>query len=290
MGFLDNTPGYLHSDPFDLGFLAVGSIHKIYYEQYGKKGGKPGKLGLPHTVYLLNALIVLFLHGGPGGQTSKSNTVYFNPALYQVVLFDQRGAGKSTPNAEILENTTQHLVDDIEALSNHIGILKWHIVFGGSWGSTLALLYAQAYPDRIGSLILQGIFTGREEELVYSRGTGAALIFPDLFDDLLSYLPEEDRENVTKAYYKFLTSPDRETRLAAARAWNTWDMSIGSILPDPDILEKINDDNWSLAHALLECHYFLHRVWLEDGQIMKKINLDKIRQIPSMYMYRIMRT
>lgn len=234
---------------------------------------------------LLNALIVLFLHGGPGGQTSKSNTVYFSPAVYKVVLFDQRGAGKSTPNAEILENTTQHLVDDIETLRKHIDIPKWHSVFGGSWGSTLALLYAQAYPDLVGSLILQGIFTGREEELICSRGIGAALIFPDLFDDFLSYLPEEGRGDITSAYYKLLMSPDREIRLAAARAWNTWDMSIGSILPDPDSLEKINDDNWSLAHAVLECHYFLHGAWLEDGQIMKKINLDKIRHIPSTYIY-----
>ena len=227
---------------------------------------------------------MLFLHGGPGGQTSKSNASYFNPTVYRVVLFDQRGAGRSTPNAEIRENTTQHILDDIEVLRKHVGIPKWHTVFGGSWGSTLALLYAQAHPELVGSLTLRGIFTVRKLELDWSRGTGAGRIFPDLFDNFINYL-EAGREDPFPAYYRLLTSEDRATRVAAARSWNTWDMSIGSIVPDPESLAKINDDNWSLAHAVLECHYFLHGAWLEDGQILKKSNIDKIRHIPGKIIY-----
>ncbi|KIM99582.1 hypothetical protein OIDMADRAFT_165669 [Oidiodendron maius Zn] len=265
MASLGNSPGYDHSDPFDSGFLAVSAIHTLYYEQYSSRDGKP----------------VLFLHGGPGGQTSKSNTVYFNPAVYRTVLFDQRGSGKSTPNAEIRENTTRHLVDDIEKLRNHCGIPKWHCVFGGSWGTTLGLVYAQTHPELVASLILRGIFTVRKEELLWSRGTGAARIFPDLFEDFITYLPQEDRDDAFQGYYKLLTSENRETKLAAARSWNTWDMSIGSLQPNPAIHDKIKDDNWSLAHALLECHYFAHGAWLEEGQILKKNNLDRIRHIPA---------
>lgn len=165
-------------------------------------------------------MIVLFLHGGPGGQTSKSNTQYFNPEVYRVVLFDQRGAGKFTPNADIRENTTAHLLEDIESLRKHVGIPKWHCVFGGSWGSTLSLLYAQKHPDLVGSLILRGIFTVREEEICWFR-YGVVRIFPNVFNDFISYLPEEDRDNATAAYYKLLTSEDRNIRLAAARSWNT---------------------------------------------------------------------
>jgi proline iminopeptidase len=223
---------------------------------------------------------VIFLHGGPGGQTSKSNTVYFDPAVYRVVLFDQRGAGKSTPSAELRENTTQHLVNDMEQLRKHLGIAKWHCVFGGSWGSTLALLYAQEYPELVGSLIVRGIFTVRKEELVWSRRDGVARMFPDLFDKFINYLPEEDRDDSYKGYYKLLTSNDRETQLAAARSWNTWDMSIGTIVLNTESLAQINDDNWSLNHALLECHYGIHGAWLEEGQILKKSNIDKIRHIP----------
>jgi proline iminopeptidase len=274
-------PVYAHEDAFDEGFLAVGSIHKLYYSQYGKKDGKPGKILISLKVPIINVVAVLFLHGGPGGQTSKSNTSYFNPAVYRVVLFDQRGAGRSTPNAEIRENTTQHILDDIEGLRKHLDIPKWHCVFGGSWGSTLALLYAQEHPELVGSLIIRGIFTVRKEELDWSRN-GAAQLFPDFFQEFVNYLPEEDRKDPIAGYYKLLTSPDIETRIAAAKTWNTWDMSIGSLLPNVEGLSKISDDRWSLAHAVLEAHYFVHGAWLEEGQILKKNNIDKIRHIPSM--------
>lgn len=201
--------------------------------------------------------------------------------MYRVVLFDQRGAGKSTPNAELRENTTEAILSDIEVLRKHIGISKWHSVFGGSWGSTLSLLYAQEHPELVGSLIVQGIFTVRKEELDWSRRAGAARIFPDLFDNFIDHLPEEDRDTPYTGYYKLLTASDRETRIAAAKSWNTWDMSIGTIKVNYNNLENINDDNWSLSHALLECHYFINGAWLEDGHILKQSNLDKIRHIPS---------
>ena len=159
--------GYSHEAAYDSGILPVGDIHKLHYEQYGKKEGKP----------------VIFLHGGPGGGTSKENTKFFDPAIYRVVLLDQRGAGKSRPVAETRENTTQHLVADIETLREHLDISKWHMVFGGSWGSTLALAYAQTHPSAVGSLVLRGIFCGRKEETDFVNGpTGAAMLFPEEYD------------------------------------------------------------------------------------------------------------
>ncbi|PCG91455.1 Proline iminopeptidase [Penicillium occitanis (nom. inval.)] len=257
---------HTHSSAFDEGFLEVSLIHKLHYEQYGKVDGKP----------------VVFLHGGPGGSTSFSNTIYFNPNVYRVVLFDQRGAGRSTPSAEIQENTTQDLINDIESIRIHLKITKWHLVFGGSWGSTLALLYAQAHPHMVGSLVLRGICTCRKLEREWSRGSaGAARIYPDAYEEFVNFLSEEERQDPFKGYYKYLLSSDVETRLAAARKWNTWDITIGSLIPDEKSFEKINDDQWSLSHALLEAHYFANEGWIEDGQILRKENIDKIRHIPT---------
>ncbi|KAK2807595.1 hypothetical protein FQN51_000028 [Onygenales sp. PD_10] len=268
-----SIPGYTHEDAFDEGFLTVSPLHTIYYAQYGKQDGKP----------------VLYLHGGPGGHTSKANTTYFDPAVYRVVLLDQRGAGKSTPNSETRENTTAHILSDIEVLRTHIGVSKWHALFGGSWGSTLALLYAQAHPDLVGSLIIQGIFTVRQEELDWEwRSTGAvARMFPESYRDFITHLPEGERQDPYPAYYRLLTTGERESRVAAARVWNEFDISIGSIVPNRQNLENMRaDDDASLAHAVLECHYFIHGAWLEEGQILKKCNLDRIRHIPGNYLYK----
>lgn len=203
--------------------------------------------------------------------------------MYRVVLFDQRGSGKSTPNAEIRENTTEHILSDIEVLRKHINIPKWHCLFGGSWGSTLGLLYAQAHPELVGSLILQGIFAVRKVDLDWSQKTTGAgpNVFPEMFNDFLSHLPEEDRDDPCPAYYKLLTTGDRETRIAAAASWNRWDMGIGTLITNHERISKLLCDvDWSLAHATLECHYFVHGAWLEDNQILKKNNLEKIRHIP----------
>jgi proline iminopeptidase len=209
--------------------------------------------------------------------------------VYRIVLLDQRGAGKSLPPAELRDNTTWHLVADIEALREHLGIDKWHMAFGGSWGSTLALCYAQSHPERVGSLVLRGVFTVRRSELEWSRAADgpAALLFPDLFEAFINHLPEQDRADPYAAYHRLLTSDaaDEETRLKlldAALAWNAFELATGSLRPEPDSLNnQLEDEAWLLAHARLEVQYFVNAAWLEEGQLLRKENLDKMRHIPS---------
>lgn len=257
--------GYAHDEPYDSGFLSVSDIHRIHYEQYGNPDGKP----------------VVFLHGGPGGSTSKSSTVFFDPAFYRVVLFDQRGAGKSLPAAELRENTSQHLVSDIESLRKHLSIDRWLMVFGGSWGSTLALLYAQTHPEAVGSLVLRGIFTVRKSEVEWTRTAGGAgTLFPEAHEEFLGFLPEEERKDPWPSYYKRLTSEDLETRLSASRAWNKWELSISQLVPDADVHEKLSDDIWCLQHARMEAHYENNGAFLEEGQLLKPENIEKIKHIP----------
>ncbi|EED21798.1 valacyclovir hydrolase, putative [Talaromyces stipitatus ATCC 10500] len=195
-----DSKGYTHDPPFDRGYLSVGAIHKLHYAQYGNRNGKP----------------VIFLHGGPGGNTSFANTTYFNPDIYRVILYDQRGAGKSLPTACTEENTTHHLIEDIEALRKHLGISKWFMLFGGSWGATLALLYAQRYPERVGSMVLRGIFTARQPEINWTRmpDSGAARMWPAEYEKFLNFLPEEERRNPPESYCKYILniSTDEETK------------------------------------------------------------------------------
>ena len=232
--------GYKHSPPYNSGFLPVGSIHRLYYEQYGNPDGKP----------------VIFLHGGPGGHTSFSNTIFFDPAVYRVVLLDQRGSGKSEPAAELQENTSQHLVSDIEVLREHLGIEKWHMVFGGSWGSTLSLLYAQTHPEKVGSLVIRGIFTVRKSEIMFSRGfDGAARLYPELFDEFVNYLPHEDRTNPYPAYHRLLTSDDYETRLGASKIWNKWELGISQLIPNEDSFAILQDDRWYTIYEWMSFGY-----------------------------------
>jgi proline iminopeptidase len=261
---------YVHPRAFDEGFLQVSDLHKIHYEQYGEEKGKP----------------VVFLHGGPGGQATYDHTVFFDPAVYRVVLFDQRGAGKSLPPAELRENTSQLLVSDIELLRNHLAIEKWFMVFGGSWGSALALLYAQTHPESVGSLVVRGVFNERKSELAFSRGpySGAARIFPERYERFLQYLAPEARHNPIAGYYELVTSEDYGTRLAAAKSWNQWDISISNLIPEtPDLAEdplKGKDDKWILQHARMETHYAVNGGFMEDGQILKAENLARIKHIP----------
>ena len=259
------STGYTHNDPYDSGFLPVGDIHQIHYEQYGKTDGKP----------------VVFLHGGPGGSTSKASTVFFDPDIYRVVLFDQRGAGQSLPAAELRENTSQHLVSDIEALRKHLGIDKWHMVFGGSWGSTLALLYAETHPEAVGSLVVRGIFTVRKFEVQWARTAGGAgVLFPELHDEFLNFLPAAEREDPWPSYYKRLTSDDYDTRFQASRAWNKWELGISHLVPGSDVYDILSDDTWCLQHARMEAHYENNGAFLEEGQLLKPENVAKIRHIP----------
>ena len=227
------TEGYKHDAPYDSGFLPVGSIHRIHYEQYGNQNGKP----------------VVFLHGGPGGRATIANTIFFDPAVYRAVLFDQRGSGKSEPVAELRENTSQHLVSDIEALREHLGIEKWAMVFGGSWGSTLSILYAQTHPVEVGSLVVRGIFTMRKEETSFTRGfDGTARIYPELFEEFVNYLPPEDRSDPYSAYHRLLTSVDLQTRLGASKIWNKWELGISKLIPDEGSFELLEDDTWYVSH------------------------------------------
>ncbi|KAF1969874.1 proline iminopeptidase [Bimuria novae-zelandiae CBS 107.79] len=259
--------GYEHDDAWDEGYLKVDDMHEIFYQQYGKKDGKPA----------------IFLHGGPGGHTSKSNTAFFPPALYRVVLLDQRGCGRSRPNACTANNTTWHLVADIEALRAHLDIAKWALVFGGSWGSTLALAYAQRHPSAVGSLVLRGIFTVRAAELAWNFSPcGAPTLFPDKFEEFVDFLPQEERGDVRGAYYKRLMSEDESVSHPAARAWNKWELSASTLYPPTEEkLAQLEDPTWLLAHARMEMHYFANKAWLEEGQLLRPENVDRIRGIPA---------
>ncbi|KAI1384382.1 proline iminopeptidase [Hypoxylon trugodes] len=258
--------GYVHSEPFDSGYLPVGSIHQLYYEQYGLKTGLP----------------VVFLHGGPGGKAGFSNTKFFNPKVYRVVLFDQRGAGRSRPRAETAENTAQLLVSDIETLREHLAISKWHMVFGGSWGATLGLLYAQTHPERVGSLVLRGVWTAREQELEGHRGNSSVpgRVYPDMRERFVNFIPEGERHDLIAAYYKRLTSDNPEVVSAAAREWNRWDLSLGSLRLDPKVYDALEDEEWCLAHAKLEAHYVFNHCFMEEGHLLDKKNIEKMKHIP----------
>jgi proline iminopeptidase len=221
---------YPESKPNHSGLLQVSSLHSIYWEECGNPGGLP----------------VVYVHGGPGGGIDESDRRYFDPAVYRSILFDQRGAGKSTPPAELAENTTWHLVSDIEALRTMLKIDKW-VVFGGSWGSTLALAYAEKHPDRCLGLILRGIFTLRRKELLWFYQEGADFLFPDFFEDYKNQIPVEEQGDLMKAYYKRLTGDDEEEKLACAGAWSKWETATSKLIVDPEYIKKCDDPKWALG-------------------------------------------
>lgn len=199
-----------------------------------------------------------------------------------MVLLDQRGCGQSRPNASTVNNTTWHLVSDIEKLREHLGVAKWHVVFGGSWGSTLALAYAQAHPSSVGSLVLRGIFAFRALELKWTNVYGgASFLFPDHYEEYINFLPEEERKDHVASYHKRLMSEGESISHPAARAWNKWEISISTLYPNTKGLGQLDDASYNLAHARMEIHYFTNGGWLEEGQLLKKENIDKIRHIPS---------
>ncbi len=250
--------------PYNTGRLGVSSVHELYYEQSGNPQGKP----------------VVFLHGGPGGGTDPRMRRFFDPAVYRIVLFDQRGCGKSTPHASLQDNTTWHLVADIEQLREHLGIDRWQ-VFGGSWGSTLALAYAQKHPDRCTELVLRGIFLLRRSELAwfYQSSEGAASLFPDLWEQYLAPIPEEERYDLIRAYYRRLTSTDTHERLAAARAWSVWEGATSFLRSNAAYVAKFEESEYAAAFARIECHYFVNAGFLEcDEQLLRDVPL--IRDIP----------
>ena len=238
-------------EPFASGHLDVGDGHRIYWERCGTPGAKPA----------------VFLHGGPGGGFSPEHRRLFDPARYDLLLFDQRGCGQSTPHASLDANTTWHLVADIERLRAIMGVDQW-LVFGGSWGSTLALAYAQTHRAQVSELVLRGIFMIRQSEIDWYYQEGASRIYPDKWERFVVPVPETERGDLVAAYRQLLTGDDPAARLAAARAWSVWEGETVRLLPDPALSAVHDADDFALAFARIENHYFTHRGWLDDGQLI----------------------
>ena len=249
-------------DPYRTGMLSVSSVHSLYFEESGNPNGKP----------------VVFLHGGPGGGTDGKQRRFFDPAKYRIVLFDQRGCGKSAPHASLQDNTTWHLVSDIEALRRHLGIERWQ-VFGGSWGSTLALAYAETHPERVTELVLRGIFLLSDRELKWFYQWGTSELFPDAFEAYRDAIPPGERGDFIKAYHLRLTSDDPAVRAAAAKAWSVWEAATSYLHVNADYVARAGEDRFALAFARIECHYFVNRGFFErETQLLDDIG--KIRHIP----------
>lgn len=255
---------YPQIEPYQTHRLAVDALHTLHVEECGNPTGLP----------------VIFLHGGPGAGVSTYHRRFFDPARYRIVLFDQRGAGQSTPFAELADNTTAHLIADIEAIRERLGIERW-VVFGGSWGSTLALAYAQAHPERSLGLVLRGIFLGRPEELRWFNevGGGAAQIFPERWARFVEFIPAAEHGSLLDAYWLRLTGSDEAMRLAAAKAWSAWEGGSTTLLHDPDAAGIFEDPHHAVSLALMEAHYFRHALFLEPNQLLRDIG--RIRHIPA---------
>jgi proline iminopeptidase len=247
--------------PFDTGYLSVDSVHSLYYEQSGMKDGVP----------------VVFLHGGPGAGSSPRHRQFFDPMHYRIIIFDQRGAGRSTPHAELRNNTTELLVSDIETLREKLGISKWH-VFGGSWGSTLALAYAVAHPDRVLSMALRGIFLMMQKEIDWFL-YGIKTVFPEVWQDFANVLPENERSDILGNYYKLLTHKDQAVRVKAAQSWAAYESLCCTLLPRPGMVEESKAPEHALPISRIEAHYFLYNKFIPDNYLLN--NVHKIRHIPA---------
>lgn len=253
-------------EPYETGLLDVGDGHRLYYERVGTPGAKPA----------------VFLHGGPGGGISPSHRRLFNPDRYDLLLFDQRGCGKSTPHAGLEANTTWHLVADIERLRALAGADKW-LVFGGSWGSTLGMAYAQMHPDRVSELVLRGIFTVTKAEIDWFYRFGVSEIFPDKWALFQAPIPQDERADMVAAYHRRLTGSDAAAQLEAAKAWTCWECGTSTLLPDAALDALWRDDRYALAFARVENHYFTHGAWLEEGQLLR--DAHKLNGIPGVIVH-----
>ncbi|MCB0366578.1 MAG: prolyl aminopeptidase [Bdellovibrionaceae bacterium] len=248
--------------PYKTGRLKVSDVHELYYEEVGNPDGKP----------------VVFLHGGPGGGIAPVYRQFFDPQVFRVILFDQRGAGQSTPHADLSDNTTWDLVEDIEKLREHVGVDRW-LVFGGSWGSTLSLAYAETHPEQVKGLILRGIFLCRPKEIEWFYQRGADAIFPETWQEYLRPIPEGERGDLVKAYHQRLISDDKSIRLEAAKAWSVWEASASFLHQDPDLINTFGEDDFATAFARIECHYFTNNAFFKTDNWLIE-NVDKIRHIP----------
>ena len=248
-------------EPYDHGFLDTGDGHRVYWELCGNPSGKPA----------------VFLHGGPGGGCSPEHRRLFDPARYCIMLFDQRGCGRSTPHASLDNNTTWNLVADMEKLRQMISVEQW-LVFGGSWGSSLALAYAQTHPARVSALIVRGIFALRRAELLWYYQEGASWLFPDLWEEYLAPIPPAERSDMMAAYHRRLTGGDEAVKLAAARAWSLWEARTITLLPSRELEDHHGDDSYALAFARIENHYFVNKGFLEEGQLLR--DAHRLADIP----------
>jgi proline iminopeptidase len=250
-------------EPYRSGWLRVSPLHEIYWEESGNPKGKPA----------------LFVHGGPGAGADPRSRRFFDPKRYRIVVFDQRGCGRSRPHASLEDNTTWHLVSDIERLRAFLGIERW-LVFGGSWGSTLALAYSQAHPRRVSELVLRGIFMLRKWEIDWFYQDGAGALFPDRWENYLAAIPRRERGDLVGAYYRRLTSPNRATRVRAARAWSIWEAATSHLLTNDSNIDKWGEEDFAVAVARIECHYFVNRGFLRrEDQLLRGV--ARIRHIPS---------
>ncbi|WP_091752918.1 prolyl aminopeptidase [Methylobacterium sp. ap11] len=248
-------------EPYESGALDVGDGHMVYYERVGTRGGKPA----------------VFLHGGPGGGINPIYRRLFDPSRYDVLLFDQRGCGRSTPYASLDANTTWHLVADMERLRQHMGVERW-LVLGGSWGSTLAMAYAQTHPKRVSELILRGVYTLTRAELDWYYQFGVSEIFPEKWERFIAPVAMSDRDDMISAYRKLLTSNDPDVQIEAAKAWTIWEGETITLLPNPDFSAAYADGHFALAFARLENHYFVHNCWMENGQLLR--DAGRMKGIP----------
>ncbi|MBX7502792.1 prolyl aminopeptidase [Qipengyuania sp. YG27] len=257
----DRRTLYPEIEPYETGMLDVGEGHSLYWERVGTPGAKPA----------------VFLHGGPGGGMAPDHRRQWDPALYDVLLFDQRGCGKSLPFAEIEHNDTWRIVDDIERLREMCGHEKWQ-AFGGSWGSTLALAYAQKYPERVSELVLRGVFLARQQERTWLYSYGASEVMAEQWDQFTGLIPEDERGDLVRAYYERLTSDDEATRLAAAREWSLWEGNVATLLPNEALLESFGDPAKAVPFARICARFFLEDFFLEENQLLA--NVDKLAGIP----------
>lgn len=254
-------------EPYRTHRLKVSALHELYLAEYGNPDGKP----------------VILVHGGPGAGSNPSMPRFHDPAAHRLVLFDQRGCGRSTPHAELEENTTWDLVADMERIRLHLGIERWQL-FGGSWGSCLSLAYAETHPERVTEIILRGIFTLRERELRWFYQEGASFLLPEAFEDYCRPIPVEEHGDMIGAYYRRLTGPDAEVRLACARAWSMWEGSALSLLPDPGRVAAFGSPHYAIAFARIECHYFQNKGFLDsDDQLIARAHL--LRDVPGVIVH-----
>ena len=246
--------------------LPVSGVHRLYVEECGRRDGLP----------------VVFVHGGPGAGCEPWHRQFFDPSVYRIILFDQRGCGRSTPHAELAENNTAALVSDMEAIRNHLGIDRW-VVFGGSWGSTLGLVYAETHPEHVLGLILRGIFLCRPRDIHWFYQEGASFLLPERWEDYLAPIPEAERHDLVGAYYRRLTGDDEVTRMAAAKAWSLWEAHASTLLPKPAVVDHFGNPHTALSLARIECHYFMHDSFLKVDQILE--NAGRLAGIPGVIVH-----